>query len=49
MPHPDPHCIVMDFPKHFDTISKGLPKLCTFKGHRQHRLNYDVYLSLKVV
>ena len=38
----------MDFPIHIDTISMGLP-IMYIKGQRQSFLNYDVFLSLKVV
>ena len=33
---------------HIDTISMGLP-IVYFKGHMYNFLNYDVFLSLKVV
>ena len=38
----------MDFPIHIDTTSVGLP-IVYFKGHRLSFLNYDVFLSLKIV
>ena len=38
----------MDFPINIDTISMGLPILY-FKGPEVEVLNYDVFLSLKVV
>ena len=38
----------MDLPKRTDTISVGLPILY-FKGAQVKVLNYDVFLSLKVV
>ena len=38
----------MDFPIHIDTISIGLPILY-FKSSQVKFLNYDFFLSLKVV
>ena len=35
-------CILMDFPKHIDTINMGLPILY-FKGSQ---VDYDIFLSL---
>ena len=37
--------IPMDFPKHIDTIYMGKSIL----GHRSKFLNYDVFMSLKIV
>ena len=38
----------MDFPIHIDTISMGLP-IVYFKGSQVDFLNYDVFLSLKII
>ena len=38
----------MDFPILIDTISMGLP-IVYFKGSQEEFLNYDVFMSLKVV
>ena len=38
----------MDFPLHIDTIRMGLP-IVYFNGSKVKFLNYDVFLSLKVV
>ena len=38
----------MDFPIHIDTISMGL-QIVYFKGSQVEYLNYDVFLSLKIV
>ena len=42
------HTTVMDFPIHIDTICMGLP-IVYLKGSQVEFLNYDVFLSLKVI
>ena len=39
---------MMNFSIYVDTIVTGLP-ICMLKGHRWKFLNYDAFLSLKVV
>ena len=39
----------MDFPIYIDTISIKDCPLCTLRGHSQNFLNYDLFLSLKIV
>ena len=39
---------MMNFSIYVDTIGTGLP-ICMLKGHRWKFLNYDAFLSLKIV